>query len=226
VYAVGHTALSERGKNVAALLAAGPAAALSHRTAGALWRITPPPARPEVTVAGTPRRSRPTLTIHRTASLNAQDVRLHDGLRITSPARTLEDLARVLPEVELERAAAEAQVRGLVPRQEGGKVAPTRSQLERRMLTLLKAAGLPDALVNTRIGPYEVDLFWPEHRVIAEVDGWASHSTRRAFERDRRRDAELQAAGHAVLRFTFRQISDEPLQVAASLAQVLARRAA
>ena len=222
VYALGHADLSARGRNVAALLAAGPQAVLSHRSAGALWRITPPPATPEVTIPAKRRRSRPNLTIHRTASLDARDVRLHDGLRLTSPKRTLQDLARVM---DVERATAEAQVLGLIPR-DTTDTPPTRSELERRMLALLRDAGLPPPRVNTLIGAYEVDFAWPDHRVVAELDGWAAHSTRLAFERDRRRDAELQAAGYAVLRFTWRQVRDTPIRIAGRIAQVLGRRAA
>jgi very-short-patch-repair endonuclease len=222
VYAVGHDRLTERGRNVAALLAAGPQAVLSHRSAGAVWRFATAPATVEVTVLGSARRSRPTLQIHRTASLDARDVRLHDGLRLTSPERTLHDLARVM---DVERATAEAQVLGLIPR-DTTDTPPTRSELERRMLALLRDAGLPPPLVNTHIGRFEVDFAWPDHQVVAELDGWAAHSTRLAFERDRARDAALQAAGHAVLRFTWRQLRDNPLLVAGRIAHVLGRRAA
>jgi very-short-patch-repair endonuclease len=225
VYAVGHAGLDQRGRDIAALLAAGPTAVLSHRSAGAIWRFTKPPPEPEVTVPGGARRSRPGLRLHRTASLEAAAVRRHDDLRVTSPARTLRDLARVLGPHELERATAEAQVLGLVPR-DSVDAAPTRSELERSMLALLGAAALPHPRVNTRIGPHEVDFAWPRERLAVEVDGWAAHSTRRAFERDRARDAELQAAGHAVLRFTWRQVRDQPLLVAARVAHVLGRRAA
>jgi very-short-patch-repair endonuclease len=226
VYAVGHATLSDRGRHVAALLAAGPNAVLSHRTAGALWRFTTAGPTVDVTVPGEARRSRPGLTIHRTASLNARDVRLHQGLRLTSPQRTLRDLAKLLDPADIERATAEAQVLRLIPRDTHPDIAPTRSELERRMLGLLRDAGLPPPLVNTRIGPFEVDFAWPEHKVVAELDGWAAHSTRAAFERDRARDAELQAAGHAVLRFTWRQLQHHPVRVAGRVAHVLGRRAA
>ena len=79
-------------------------------------------------------------------------------------------------------------------------------------------------MVNTRIGPYEADALWPAERVVVEVDGWAAHGHRGAFERDRARDADLQARGYTVLRFTWRQIFDEPLLVATRIAQVLAHR--
>jgi len=101
---------------------------------------------------------------------------------------------------------------------------PTRAKLERALLKLLKRAGLPRPLVNARVGPYEADAAWPDERVIVEVDGWAAHGHRGAFERDRARDADLQARGYVVLRFTWRQVVDEPLLVTARIAQVLALR--
>ena len=101
---------------------------------------------------------------------------------------------------------------------------PTRAKLERALLKLLKRAGLPRPLVNARVGPYEADAAWPAERVIVEVDGWAAHGHRGAFERDRARDADLQARGYVVLRFTWRQVVDEPLLVTARIAQVLALR--
>ena len=101
---------------------------------------------------------------------------------------------------------------------------PTRTELERALLSLLRSAGLPRPLVNTKVGPYEADAVWPAERVVVEVDGWAAHGHRGAFERDRARDADLQARGYAVLRFTWRQVLDEPLLVATRTAQVLAHR--
>ncbi len=102
----------------------------------------------------------------------------------------------------------------------------TRSAAERRLLALIRKARLPTPLTNVRIGRHEVDFHWPEQRLVLEVDGYAFHSSRRAFEHDRLRDAELQAAGHAVLRFTWRQLRDDPIRVAGRVAHVLGRRAA
>jgi len=99
----------------------------------------------------------------------------------------------------------------------------TRSEAERRLLDLLRAAGLPPTAVNARIGRYEVDLLWRPQRLVVEVDGYAYHGTRAAFERDRRRDAELQAAGHRVIRVTWRQLVEEPEAVVDRIAQALAQ---
>jgi very-short-patch-repair endonuclease len=101
--------------------------------------------------------------------------------------------------------------------------APTRSELERRMLRLIRDAGLPAALVDGAIEGHRADFAWPAQRVIAEVDGWSAHGHRAAFERDRARDAEHAVAGWTVVRFTARQVRERPLQVAAQLAVLLSR---
>jgi very-short-patch-repair endonuclease len=225
VYAVGHAALTERGRVRAALLAAGPTAVASHLTAARLWElIRSMPDTIEVTVAGRARRSRDGLLIHETT--REPEVRRRDGLPLTAPLRTLIDLAATQPAELVDRAAAEALVRRLVTDrqlQDAGLTAPapTRSELERAFLKIVTQAGLPRPLVNHRIGPYEVDFVWPDHHLIVETDGWAAHGHRRAFERDRARDAALQAAGFRVVRFTYRQIHEQPLRVAAQLARLL-----
>ena len=89
----------------------------------------------------------------------------------------------------------------------------------------MRAAGPPAPAVNARLGRYEVDFLWPEQRVVVELDGWEGHGHRLAFERDRARDAALQAAGYLVLRFTWRQLRDEPQLVARRIAEALGRRA-
>ena len=101
----------------------------------------------------------------------------------------------------------------------------TRSRLERRLLALVRRAGLPEPLVNHRIGPYTVDFFWPAFNLVVETDGWATHGYRAAFERDRARDAHLAAAGITVLRITERRLTREPVRVIATIAQAAAARA-
>jgi very-short-patch-repair endonuclease len=231
VYAVGHAALSDLGRLHAALLAAGPDAVVSHRAAAALHRILPAmPPFVDVTVPRNARRSRPGLKIHRTR--HPPPTTSVAGLPVTTPVRTLEDLRGTLAPAELERACAEALVRNLVTDDElkaarlvtADATAPTRSTLERRFLSIMRQAGLPRPQVNHTIGPYEVDFAWLEERVLVEVDGWHAHGHRLAFERDRARDAELAAMGYVVLRFTWRQLRESPLLVAARVAQALAHR--
>jgi very-short-patch-repair endonuclease len=161
------------------------------------------------------------------------------GIPLTTPERTLLDLAAVLPQRELDRAVEQAKVLHLTtraallrcPSRRGIRALEraladeprlTRSEAEQRLLELLRAADLPPPRTNVRVHGHEVDLLWPRERLIVEVDGFAFHSTREAFERDRRRDAALQARGYRVLRLTWRQIVHEPQLVVARVATLLA----
>jgi very-short-patch-repair endonuclease len=210
----------------AALLAAGSSAVLSHRTAAFAYGLIPsmPPV-VEVTVTRTGPRSRPGLVVHETR--RPPEVRTHRGLPLTAPLRTLQDLMTE----QRARAASEALVLGLVSEEQliraglmADETAPTRSEVERRFLLLVRRAGLPRPLVNQRLGPYRPDFLWPDHRTVVETDGWRVHGRRSTFESDHARDADLAAQGYTVLRFTWRQLRDEPLLVAARLGQVLALR--
>jgi very-short-patch-repair endonuclease len=97
----------------------------------------------------------------------------------------------------------------------------TRSEAERRLQRIIRAARLPRPVTNVRVAGWEVDAFWPRERLIVEVDGYAYHGNRAAFERDRRKDAALTAAGYTVIRITWRQLKDEPLAVVALVARLL-----
>lgn len=231
---------------MAALMACGTGAALSHRTAGALWGILPVTEGPiDVTRPGGARTHRG-VRAHR-GRLEPRDVGRRHGMSVTRPARTLLDLAGVLDLHGLDRALEQAQVLRLLSVAElravlaraGGRpgiralrhalatvdATPslTRSEAERRLLGLVRAARLPAPLSNVRVGRHEVDLLWREQRLIAEVDGYRFHAGRAAFERDRRRDAELLATGHRVLRVTWRELMDAPEAVIANLARALTR---
>jgi very-short-patch-repair endonuclease len=239
VYAVGHKAVTWEGRAVAALLAAGAPAALSHRAAAVAYEMLPADDRPiDVTVIGRQPRGKAGVAIHSAKELTVVRRR---GLPVTEPARTLLDLATSLPSAVLELAYAEAQVRRLVTPQDirakfdkhRGAPAlrrildttePTRSAIERRLVRLVKQAGLPRPKYNAPLHGYEVDALWEAQRLVVETDGWAAHGHRLAFARDRARDADLTARGYAVLRFTWRQIVDHPDVVAARIAAALARR--
>jgi very-short-patch-repair endonuclease len=157
------------------------------------------------------------------------------------------DLGAVVSASELERALAEAKVRRLVRRGDlldqlernrgragtqalreilelPGGPAPTRSEAERRLLRLVRSAGLPRPLVNTGVASLEVDVLWRDQQLVVEVDGFRFHSSRASFERDRARDGELAAAGYTVLRVTWRQLVYEPEVVVARPAAALAMR--
>jgi hypothetical protein len=244
VYAVGHRRLSGDGRLMAGLLACGSGAVLSHRSAGHVWGIRPSASRRiEVTVPRT-RRGRPGIAMHRTRSLLPDEVAVHDGFPVTSVGRTLVDLAGVLRRDELAQAIGQAERLGLfdLPEIEAAcargngrrgvrsltrllarycEPAFTRSELERRFAALCDRHALPLPSFNVNLHGHEVDALWKDHRLVIELDGWEWHRTRAAFERDRRRDAELARAGYRVLRFTWRQLEDEPAFVAATVAQAL-----
>jgi very-short-patch-repair endonuclease len=232
IYAVGHAALTERGRLRAALLAAGPSAILSHRTAVALWRLTSSmPPFVEVTVTKKGPRSRPGLIVHETR--RARDVRTLDSLPVTAPLTTLVDLAASQPRHQLERLCAEALVLKLVTEQELDEagivdpdlVAPTRSKFERTFRGALRKSGLAQPVTGHPIGRYTADFAWPAERVIVEADGWAFHGNRFAFEDDRARDAHLASRGWIVIRVTWRRLRHKPMLVMVQLAQTLAQRA-
>ncbi len=232
IYQVGPVT-AEHGRDMAAVLACGGTALLSHHSAAALWKVRPQhDGDVHVTVSGHDQRSRPGLRVHQSLSLNAAVL---DGLPLTTPARTLRDLATCLPQHQLDRAVEEAQVLRLTTREEllqldGSRalaralhIEPslTRSEAERRLLDLVRAARLPRPETNVRVAGHEVDFLWRDHKLVVEVDGFAFHATRAAFERDRARDADLQAAGYRVIRLTWRQIVEEPHAVVARLARLM-----
>jgi very-short-patch-repair endonuclease len=221
VYQLGPVS-SRWGREMAAVLACGDGALLSHQTAAAIWGFGRADRVVHVTVHGQARRSRPGIRVHQTLSLNAA---VHDGLPLTDPARTLRDLARVLPGNELERAQEQAEILGLViPDDASLDAGFTRSEAERKLKQLCKAAGLPAPRTNARVAGYEVDAYWPAQRLVVEVDGWQYHRTRQAFERDRRKDSSLQAAGYRVVRITWRRLTTEPVSLSAQFGALLALR--
>ncbi len=247
VYAVGHPLLSDRGRFLAAVLACGDGAVLSHRSAAALWGIQPlAPRAVDVTIPVQSGRSqRRGVTVHRTRRLPPSEVRRKDGIPVTSPARTLVDLAEVVADRPLERALDEGERLGLIKPQavqaaiEGnpGRIGAatlssvldrhragstlTRSELEELFRALCEAHGLPRPAVNVRLGRFRPDFLWREQRLIVETDGTETHLTRAAFERDRIRDAELTAAGFRVVRFSYDRITREPAAVATTLRALL-----
>jgi predicted transcriptional regulator of viral defense system len=230
VYAVGHTVLKREGRWLAAVLACGEGAVLSHRSAAAHWGLLQSEAtRTDVTTQRT-RAANAKIRLHRSHSLIARDTDTHKGIPITSVARTLLDLAATVKPDQLERALAQAEHlelydhraitellarsnghRGTAPLAEATALDPklTKSEWEIRMLRLVRTAALPEPLVNEPLdapdyGECKPDFHWPSHSVIVETDGWRTHRTRAAFERDRAKDAALTAAGYRVVRFTWR----------------------
>ena len=226
------------------MLACGDSAVLSHRSAAVAWALLAGlDGDVDVIVPERGRQRRPGIRVHRSRLQPVEVTRRH-GMPVTTPLRTILDLAAVARPAELELAVAEAERRRLAttpnvrkaieesPRRAGmaqlrsfldrvGGPALTRSAAERELLRLVRAAGLPAPEHNVAAGGHVVDLMWREQRLVAEVDGYAYHSGRAAFERDRSRDAELLAAGYRVLRVTWRQLVERPEAVVARLAEGL-----
>ena len=227
----------------AAVEACGPTAVLSHRSAAELWELAPPHAGYiEVTVIGHNAGDRPGIRRHRVRELDSRDLRRRHGIPVTSPARTIVDNGRA---GELEEMIGTALAKGLVTERQIGQAIErcltrrgakrvhallsqdggarhTRLWGERRLLSLVREAGLPVPLTNRLIEGCQVDAVWPEHKVVVEVDSWRFHGDRDSFENDRARDAVLVAHGYRVLRFTARQLRDQPLLVLGQLAAALA----
>lgn len=241
IYAVGRPDLKPDGHRLAAVLACGPDALLSHKSAGALWEIlATAQTRIDVTVPGRSPAPRPGIRVHRTRSLHPEDLRVLNRIPVTSLARTIADLAAVLNPAQLLRAieqatrlerldftALERTIQRSATRT-GTKVlrailadftaAPrTRSELERDFLELVTAHRLPPPRLNVQVAGFEVDAFWPQWQLVVELDGRAYHSPSGAFEGDRVRDAGLQRAGHRVLRVTHKRLHREPAQVLADV---------
>jgi very-short-patch-repair endonuclease len=196
-----------------------------------------------------PRRKRRRIEgvrIHRVRDLRPDEVTTIDGLPVTTPARTLLDIAARLTSREVEQALAKALRMRLVTREEmrrivarhprhrgasllrqlleaEGEPSFTRSEGEEKLLEITRTAGLPRPELNVRLLGHEVDFLWPSARVVAEVDGYAFHASARSFAADRRRDAELTAAGYRVLRFTWADLTDGRLATVIRLAQALVR---
>ena len=223
VYALGHDQLKREGRWLAAVMACGPGAVLSHRDAAALWELRPcNSALIDVTVPSQNGRRRPGIRVHRSGRLAAGGVTERSGVPVTTVARTLLDLADILDRQALRRAVTEAEYRGRLdhasliaavqnnPGRRGrklmqaveGKRHRTRSPLEDRFLRLLERRGVEEPESGVWIEGYEVDFMWPRAGLVVELDGIAAHGTRAAVRRDRERDRVLWRAGLRTMRLT------------------------
>jgi very-short-patch-repair endonuclease len=152
---------------------------------------------------------------HRLAEI---DVTRHWDIPVTTPARTLKDLAHVLSPAALTRAVNDARLRHLLSVDDAQR--PTRSALEDAFLTFIARHRLPSPEVNTMVAGYEVDMLWRPQRLIAELDGYETH--RFTFETDREKDADLVAAGFRVVRVTWERLAERPRREAARFRALLA----
>ena len=250
VYAVGGAVLPREGRWLAAVLACGQAAVLSHVSAAVHWNLLQyEPARPEVTAPAS-RKGAPGIRLHRSHSLDAQDTTNHQGIPTTTVHRTLLDIAAHVPRHHLERALAQAERLQLydhraltetIARANGHRGTRTlstaiqndpqftRGDLEALMNKLARDHGLPQPNSNYALDVpdhpgLEADFYFPVYRLVIETDGWDTHRTRHAFESDRAKDAALTAAGYTVVRFTYRQLSDDPDTVADRIKAILKPR--
>jgi Protein of unknown function (DUF559)/Transcriptional regulator, AbiEi antitoxin len=251
VYAVGHAHLGREGRRLAAVLACGDGAVLSHRSAASHWGLLDTQnARIDVT-ARRSRQGAAGIRLHWSRSLALHDTTAHEGMPITSVARTLLDLAATVRSDRLERALAQAERlqlydhaaiadvlsrsnghrgRAVLTRATAQEPKLTRSELEVMFLRLVRQAGLPEPESNLPLAALdqlapEVDFYWPAYRLVVETDGWESHGTRAAFKWDRRKDAALVASGWRVMRFTYDDVVREGPTVVGWLRAAAARAA-
>jgi very-short-patch-repair endonuclease len=242
VYLLGPAPPTPMARARAAALACAPDAVVSHRSAACLFSLLPEiGGHVDVTVAGRNPGIHRGIRLHRVGTLAKSDVTAMNGLRITSVARTICDLAATESARDTEQAFQEALYREIVtdralatllerePNRRGAPIIRalirdprlTPSERERRLLRLIKAAQLPKPLTNVLVHGYKADMYWPSYRLIVEFDGWGAHGHRLAFENNRKRDQVLIANGLRVMRVTDRQLTDEPIAIAARIAQAL-----
>jgi very-short-patch-repair endonuclease len=175
-----------------------------------------------VTVSGAS-ESRRGIRVHRSRTLTPEKITVRLGIPVTTPARTLFDLRSVLGRRQFGAVLRQAEFLGL-PLDSSLEPDRTRSELEGKLLALCRRHRLPRPEVNVRIGSFTVDFLWRDRRLVVEVDGFRAHGTRSAFESDRARDVELRLLGYEVLRFTWRQLGENPREVARALRELLAAR--
>lgn len=248
VYALGHGVLTQHGRWMAAVLACGEGALLSHRSAAALWGLRAPGGsliEARVGVDG-PRAPGDGIKTYRSAIVAPRFATVHEGIPVTTVAWTLLDLAGVVRAPQLRRAVEAAehqeifdltQVHAALATDPGRPGSPrllallddlrdhgitrTRSEVEALLLQVCIEHDLPRPEVNRYDNGREVDFRWPSHRLIVEVDGWQFHRSRRAFVTDRARDRAALATGWRVARFPATEVMAEPRRVAAEIRALL-----
>lgn len=249
VFAVGHTRISPYGECLAAVLASGPKALLSHLSAAWLWGISNSSPAPFAVTTPVRRKPRPPIRLHEARLITAEDRALREGIPVTSLPRTLLDLAASVRFEWLERMVERSEelglfdlraVESLLDRTTGhhghkrlrraiALYEPssfTRSGLERRFLELCLEAGLPQPRSNYVEHGFELDCYWPEHRFAVELDVFETHGTRAAFERDRKRQEDLLLVGIGMTRVTGPRLEREPEEVIRRVGRLLEQRAA
>jgi hypothetical protein len=245
VYGVGRRATTALERASAAVLACGEGAALSHRAALALWGLAKWSRTMHVTVPKDRRLKG--IRVHRAPGLLRRDLRTHQGIRATSPARTILDCAPGLTDKALARAVNDgrrSQQARLRPHQLADVVArfpnhpgarrlkpfvdakggPTRSEWEDAFPAFCKQYELPEPVMSTRVAGYEADAVLPDEKIVIELDSWDFHSGRDAFESDRDRDVDRLVAGFVTVRITWERIEKRSRREAARLHKILRQR--
>jgi hypothetical protein len=248
VFAVGHRRVPQRGHWWAAVLAYGPGSVLSHHSALMLWGLRRYRMRPiHVTSIGGRQgvRRREGIWIHR-CKLRPEETTSHEGIPVTTVARSLFDFAEVTRYQELRKAAEAADRRNLLRLRELeavcdcgrgrralrpvrrllvelGTPAEGRSPLEIRFAEFLRDHDIPAPVQNVLVLGHEVDALWPAAKLVVELDSWEHHGDRAAFERDRARDPELLLAGYRTIRITHRRLDHEARQIAEQIRALLAQ---
>ena len=234
VYSLVPSLRTAAARAMAALLSCGPDAALSHRAAAAVWDLGPwPSGAVDVSV----RRNRKPHRGIRVHVVRDLEIVTHDGFAVTTPTRTLTDIAGTEPPPRVERAYEQADRLKLLDVDvlerecagrrgsrvlnrlidEGREAPPSKNELERALLDVCRAHNIPLPSLNVVVQGEEVDAYWPEYDLVAELDSWEWHRTRERFENDRRRDAHLARHGIRVLRFTWRQVTGQAREVAEAI---------
>ena len=246
VYAVGHNRLVARGRWLAAVLACGDDACLSHREAAVLTGLRQSARnRVDVTVPTRHGRSIPGIQIHRTQGIHPDDATEIDGIRVTTVARTLLDLCDVVPAARVRRAFEQAErmgeldytaLRAVAERSRGRhalkvflpliaedhcKAARAKSDLEARFLDFIRRCDLPVPSVNALVGGYEVDAHWPGTTLIVELDSWAYHRSKRSFHADRNKWLDLRSKGFEVLTITDPILRGQPGRIVGAIRDAL-----
>jgi len=215
--------LKPEGRWLAAVKAVGPRAGLTWPHAGALWDLRRPPGGPvHVAVPGNGgRRQRLGVVVHRCPSLRPEDIATHKGIPVTSPRRTLQDAKPAVSPQVFDSLLRRAEKQQLNTGRFGEVEHSDLNLFERRFFGLCRRHSIPTPRTQQVVGPHTVDFLWPEARLIVETDGFEDHGTRTGFEEDRARDAWLTAQGYRVVRFTWRQLRDDPATVIATVRMLL-----
>jgi hypothetical protein len=237
VYSVGHSQTTPAARADAAVMACGDRTVLSHDSAAALYRLRKWPRVPEV--SSPLRRQRPGIRAHRIRTLTRGDVTYRQGIRVTTVARAIADIAPRLTDVELTRAIHEARrnrdlsdhglarLYALCPRAAhvfDSEEAPSRSIFQHTFRAFLELRGHPIPVFEANWHGFEVDAYYENHRLIIELDGYRDHHLPDRFEADRERDELAIALKHATLRITWRRLTRKPGELNRNLRAILAAR--